>query len=69
VIAAAFNEKAEDEKIKRSIKMMKVPIAEMWGDKQQSRKATETIQWLAASAKTEERLSGILSYAAWLTIH
>ena len=50
MIAAALNEKAQDKKFKRGIKIMKVPIAEMWGDKQQGRKATDTDQWLAAAA-------------------
>ena len=53
VIATTLNEEARDKKIKRGIKIMKVPIAEMWGDKQQGRKATEIDQWLAATAKTE----------------
>ena len=50
MVAATLNEEAEDSKIKIGIKMMKVPLAEMWGDKQQGRKATETDQWLAATS-------------------
>ena len=51
MIAAALNEEAQEKKIKRCIKITKIPIAEMWGDKQQGRMASETDQWLAATAK------------------
>ena len=69
MIATTLHDQTRPKKIKKFIKIMKVPIEKMWGDKQQGRKATETDRWLASTAKKEERVSEILSNSAWLTIN